>query len=239
MLQRLVKFELKNLIRDRMTLLFLFYPFLVSFFAKMFIDRNNYDAQTIQVIVISLSIISGVVFGAMAGFSIMDDRDDHIFTSIKISPLSIQYYVWFKVLFVAILGFFANLVIYAFVDMQIDFSLYLLFTLLSSLQIPMFAFVINALASNKVEGFMAMKGTGFIMIFPVISFFFLDWKQWIFAFAPAFWVFKAFQFELFKPLLDAGIVEMYLNTPLYLAIGFLYNIFLTFILYRVFKQKSL
>ncbi len=239
MIARLIKFEFKNVIRDRMTLMFLIYPFLVGYIGNAFLQNNEYQAQTVQVIVISLSIISGVVFGAMGGFSIMDDRDDHVFTSINISPLNIRFYVWFKVAFVTVLGFFANFIIYYMIDMQINLGLYALFTLLACLQIPIHAFIINALASNKVEGFMAMKGSGFLMIFPIVSFFFLDWKQWIFAFAPAFWVFKAFQFELATPLIDAGLVEMYLNTSLYLIIGFVYNIVLITLLYGVFKKKYL
>lgn len=239
MIKRLIKFEFKNLIRDRMTLMFFVYPFLVGGVGNLFLSKNDYEASMIQVIIISLSIISGVVFGAMGGFSIMDDRDDHVFTSINISPLNIRSYVWFKVLFVSILGFFSNLIIYFMIDMQINFPLFVIITVLSSLQIPIHAFIINALASNKVEGFMAMKGSGFLLIFPVISFFFIDWKQWIFAFAPAFWVFKAFQFELFKPLMELGLVDMYLNTSIYLLIGFIYNILLITWLYRVFKKKYL
>lgn len=239
MIKRLIKFEFKNLIRDRMTLMFFVYPFLVGGVGNLFLSKNDYEASMIQVIIISLSIISGVVFGAMGGFSIMDDRDDHVFTSINISPLNIRSYVWFKVLFVSILGFFSNLIIYFMIDMQINFPLFVIITALSSLQIPIHAFIINALASNKVEGFMAMKGSGFLLIFPVISFFFIDWKQWIFAFAPAFWVFKAFQFELFKPLMELGLVDMYLNTSIYLLIGFIYNILLITWLYRVFKKKYL
>lgn len=239
MIARLIKFEFKNVIRDRMTLMFLIYPFLVGLIGNAFLTNNQYQENIVQVIVISLSIISGVVFGAMGGFSIMDDRDDHVFTSINISPLNIRFYVWFKVAFVTVLGFFSNFIIYYMIDMKIDLGLYILITALASLQIPIHAFIINALASNKVEGFMAMKGSGFLMIFPIVSFFFLDWKQWIFSFAPAFWVFKAFQYELVKPAIDLGLVEMYLNSTGYLIIGFVYNILLTTLLYSVFKKKYL
>lgn len=239
MIARLIKFEFKNVIRDRMTLMFLIYPFLVGLIGNAFLTNNHYQENIVQVIVISLSIISGVVFGAMGGFSIMDDRDDHVFTSINISPLNIRFYVWFKVAFVTVLGFFSNFIIYYMIDMKIDLGLYILITALASLQIPIHAFIINALASNKVEGFMAMKGSGFLMIFPIVSFFFLDWKQWIFSFAPAFWVFKAFQYELVKPAIDLGLVEMYLNSTGYLIIGFVYNILLTTLLYSVFKKKYL
>ena len=239
MIARLIKFEFKNVIRDRMTLMFLIYPFLVGFIGNAFLTNNQYQENIVQVIVISLSIISGVVFGAMGGFSIMDDRDDHVFTSINISPLNIRFYVWFKVAFVTVLGFFSNFIIYYMIDMKIDLGHYILITALASLQIPIHAFIINALASNKVEGFMAMKGSGFLMIFPIVSFFFLDWKQWIFSFAPAFWVFKAFQYELVKPAIDLGLVEMYLNSTGYLIIGFVYNILLTTLLYSVFKKKYL
>lgn len=239
MLSRLMKFEFKNIIRDQMTLLLLLYPFMMGGLGRLLLEKTQFDASLVSMMIITFGIISGLIFGAMAGFSIMDDRDDHVFVSIKISPLNIRTYVWFKVGFITALSVVSNFVIYAFIDFNMDLSLYFVLSLLSSLQVPIHAFIINALASNKVEGFMAMKGSGFLLIFPIASFFFLDAKQWLFAFAPAFWVFKAFQYELLKPMMDLNLVSMPLNTLSYVLIGMIYNILLIVILYSRFKDTSL
>ena len=114
---------------------------------------------------------------------------------------------------------------------------FILISMLIGLQVPINAFLINALSSNKVEGFIAMKGSGFLIIFPIVSFFFLDWKEWLFAFAPAFWGAKAVQVSLFAKYIDSGLVSMNLNFWMYLGIGFIYNLILTYVMYNVFKHK--
>lgn len=239
MFARLMKFEFKNIIRDQMTLILLLYPFMMGALGRLLLDKTDIETSLVSMLIIAFGIVSGLIFGAMAGFSIMDDRDDHVFVSIKISPLNIKTYVWFKVAFITALSVLSNFVIYAFIDFKMDLGLFFVLSLLSSLQVPIHAFIINALASNKVEGFMAMKGSGFLLIFPIVSYFFLDIKQWLFAFAPSFWVFKAFQYEALKPMMDAGLISMPLNTSLYILIGFAYNLLLTVLLYKRFRDTSL
>ena len=240
MFARLIKFEFKNLLRDRMTAMLLTYPLMVGFLGKYLFENDTFDENGIRIMIVALSIVSGVIFGSMSGFSILDDRDDHVFVSIRISPLDIRIYVWFKVIFVYIMSVFSNLLIYWIVGgFGIDLWLYVIISMLLAMQVPIHAFIVNALASNKVEGFMAMKGSGFLMIFPIGALFFLDWKEWLFALAPAFWGAKAVQYELLKPAIDLGLVEMNLSTFVYLGIGFVYNIVLIAVLYKVFEKKAI
>lgn len=238
MLIRLMKFELKNLLRDRMTAMLLVYPIMVGFLGKYLLENQNFDENGINLLVVALTIISGMIFGSMAGFSILDDRDDNVFLSIQISPMNVRFYVWFKVLFIYILSVFANLLIFLIMGgLGLELIDFILISLLIGLQVPINAFLINALSSNKVEGFIAMKGSGFLIIFPVVAFFFLDWKEWLFAFAPAFWGAKAVQSRLLQSYIDLGVVSMNLDFWMYLGIGFVYNIVLVYLMYNVFKRK--
>lgn len=236
---RLLKFEIKNLLRDRMTFMLLAVPLLVGWLGKYLIENDTFNNPIASnMIIIALTLISGVMFGSMAGFSILDDRDDHVFVSIQISPLSIRYYVWMKVIFVYVLSVVSSMIIFAMVGgMEMQWWQLILIALLNGFQAPTNAFLVNAFASNKVEGFVAMKATGFLMIFPIIAFLFVDWKEWIFAIAPAFWGAKALQTLLYAPLIDAGAIVMHLPFLGYLVIGFAYNILLTAMMYNVFKRK--
>ena len=112
MLMRLMKFEFKNLIRDRMTAMLLVYPIMVGFLGKYLLENQNFDENGINLLVVALTIISGMIFGSMAGFSILDDRDDNVFLSIQISPMNVRFYVWFKVVFIYVLSVLANLLIF-------------------------------------------------------------------------------------------------------------------------------
>ena len=241
MLSRLIKFETKNLIRDRMTLMLLAMPVLIGWLGKTLIENNLFDlAYANHMIIIALTLITGVFFGSMAGFSILDDRDDHVFVSIQISPMDIKAYVWFKVLYVYVLSVIGTLVIFAMVGgMGLTWIEILAIALLGALQAPMNAFLVNAFASNKVEGFVAMKASGFLMIFPIISTLFLDWKAWLFAIAPAFWGAKAVQRVLLEEAITSGAISMPLSFWGYVSLGLVYNLVLTGFMYTVFKRKYL
>ncbi|MBS4026973.1 MAG: hypothetical protein KGZ96_15080 [Clostridia bacterium] len=47
------------------------------------------------------------VYGALAGFSILEDRDDHILTAIKVTPLSIHGLLAIRLVLVFLLAFVA------------------------------------------------------------------------------------------------------------------------------------
>ncbi|NLM45492.1 MAG: hypothetical protein GX200_01630 [Firmicutes bacterium] len=186
MLLTLAKFELKNLLRDKMTSVMIAYPLVLGGIGKYLIASNLVEGQALSIIAMVLTIMAGVAYGAMSGFSLLDDRDDQVFASIQISPVSLNFYIWFKVVFaycLAVLsGFF---IIFLLAVFDLAYAQMLLVAAASALQTPIVAFFINAFANNKVEGFAAMKAAGFItMLPPVAAFFFLDWKEWLFAFSP-------------------------------------------------------
>lgn len=239
MFARLAKFEMKNILRDRMTILLLIWPILFGLLGRYFIESQSLDVMVSEMVIIGLTLMSGMIFGAMAGFSILDDRDDNVFVSISISPLNVQAYVIFKVVFVYLMAVLSGIVtIYLAGGLGFEWWQALLVAMLSALQAPMNAFLINAFASNKVEGFVTMKASGFLLIFPVFSYLFLDWKEWLFAIAPGFWPAKAVQTILFKDAISAGFIEMNLSFWPYLLIGFVYNIFLVVFMYSFFRKRT-
>lgn len=239
MIARLVKFEFKNILRDRMTIMLLVWPFLIGLMGRYFIDSGTVDQTVSEMVIIALTLMSGMIFGGMAGFSILDDRDDHVFVSISISPLNVQAYVIFKVLFVYVMAVLSGIItVYIAGGLGFEWWQVVLVASLTALQAPMNAFLINAFASNKVEGFVTMKATGFLLIFPVFSYLFLDWKEWLFAIAPGFWPAKAVQTLLFKDAISAGFIEMNLSFWPYLLIGFAYNLFLVAFMYSFFRRRT-
>ncbi|UTW68779.1 hypothetical protein KHA80_15335 [Anaerobacillus sp. HL2] len=49
-----------------------------------------------DVVLIALTLMAPHIYGALIGFSILDDRDDHILTSIKVTPLSVFQFLAFR-----------------------------------------------------------------------------------------------------------------------------------------------
>lgn len=242
MLRKLIKVELKNIIRDPMTTFMLIYPVIFALLGRYlipYIQEKNPDMNQwlMDMIVMFIAVMTGFVYGAIAGFSILDDRDDLVFLSVKISPLSIKTYVFFKVIFIYIMAFFASLFIFWFADLyNFSFGHMVELSLLASLQAPITAFLINSLASNKVEGFAIMKLTGVLLMFPIAAIFFNDWKEFLFSIAPPFWVAKAIMVQYYESI---GIPQTFnLGYYGYLVIGFIYSALLIYVTFKIFSKRN-
>ena len=185
-------------------------------------------------------IISGFIFGALAGFSLLDDRDDHVFTSISISPMPLKQYIMIKLGFVTALSIVSSIAVVFVAGIEgFEWGLILVVALLSSLQVPLHGLLINSFASNKVEGFVVMKASGFLLIFPIAAFFFVDQVQWVFALAPAFWPAKAIQAQLLQPLIEANLVDLGLNTWGFIGVGFIVMAVYLSLVIQLFRRKVL
>ncbi len=239
MFATMLKFELKNIFREKMTMIMVFYPFVLGTIGRLLIHYEVVSGEALQLTVILIALLAGFAFGAMGAFSLLDDRDDQVLSSIEITPVPLEWYVWFKVMFTYVLAVFAGFFMIWFTGaMEFTFVQILLVALLSALQAPFVMFIVNAFSSNKVEGFMTMKASGFLLIFPVAGFFFLDAIEWIFAVAPASWPAKAMQYAMLEPAIEAGFVEMNLNFYGYVGLGFAYNLVLVVLSYLFFKKKN-
>ncbi|NLN44992.1 MAG: ABC transporter permease, partial [Clostridiaceae bacterium] len=83
-----------------------------------------------------------------------------------------------------------------------------------------------------------MKATGFLLLFPIGGYFFLDAKEWLFAIAPGHWAAKAVQRSMMAPLINAGAATMNLGLRGYAIIGIVYNLILAYGAYRLFLKKN-
>ena len=232
-------FEVKNLLRNRMTSVMIFYPLIIGAIGRYLIVNDLVQEEALGITAMMMAIIVGFAYGSMAGFSLLDDRDDQVLVSIRISPVSLDLYVWFKVAFAYLLallgGFF---IIWYSGAIALSAVEMLLVAALAALQTPITAFLVNAFAHNKVEGFVTMKAAGFLLLFPIGGFFFLGAEEWLFAVAPPHWAAKAVQHAMLEPMIDAGLVSMNLGFYQYLAIGFAYNFILVALTYALFKHKN-
>lgn len=239
MFLKLIKFELKNILRNQMTVLTLGFPLIIGIIGRILLEQKAVEGDALGITALTLAILTGYMYGAVAGFSILDDRDDQVFASIQISPISLQGYIWFKVIFVYIITVLAGFFILWFTKaVALAWGDILLVSVLCAMQMPINAFLINAVAKNKVEGFVSMKATGFLMVFPIAAYFFLDAKEWLFSFAPGHWAAKAVQYAFLKPAIDAGQISMNLDFYGYIVIGLVYNVILIALTYALFKRKN-
>jgi len=241
MFKHVLKNELKNIVRDPMYAFFSVYPFIfgaIGYFLVNFIEEQSENPTWSKMVAMLLVLMTSYVFGAVTGFTLLDDKDDKVLMSLKITPISTKMYVFVKILIGYIFGFIATLIIILATGFLEGSSLWmiLLITTIASMQAPFLALVVNSFAENKVEGFVVMKATGMTLILPAVAFFFTDWKEFFFIIAPGFWPARMIQMEIMPSI----IFNIDYNLPIigYFLLGMAYNMIISYLLFKLYAKKS-
>lgn len=256
---KLFRYELKNIIRDSMTIVMLVYPIMLiivgSFLLPLLLDRFGGETQGTMVagivMIILFASIAPFVSAALLGFLLLDNKDENTLDTIRVTPMSLSGYVRFKTVYAYILGVNAAFWVimgtkwlsgdgYTFsvpgigtVDLFENFTIpwVLVYALVAGLFTPVFALIMASLANNKIEGFAYMKFSGIIILIPalVVIETMQDAKQYLLGIVPLFWPVKGL-------MTAAELLEHEHNLPpiLYLIIGAVFMIGLTALAYRHF-----
>lgn len=229
--------ELKKWLRDPMMRFMLFYPLLFGVIGRYVLPAIAETAsfsieQNADFIIAALILMTPLIFGAIIGFSVLEDRDDHIIDSVKVTPLNINQFISFRLIIVYLFSFAACIYVMWFSAIgSLPLKDMILIAFLASLSAPMTGLLINVFAHNKIEGFAIMKLIGTIIILPVIALFFTDYKELFFAVIPAFWPAKMIS------SIVRGEEFMYLGYTLYFWIGLVYVVILNIFSYNRFSRK--
>ena len=96
MIGTILKSELRNMRRDRLYIFFAFYPVMLGFAGYYLIDYINDTAPGspwANILSMFFIIMTGFVFGALTAFTLLDDKDDNVLMSLKITPISVMVYL--------------------------------------------------------------------------------------------------------------------------------------------------
>lgn len=193
--------DLRNLNRDSLLRLMVIYPwllalllrwvipFLVEGFVEQFDLRPYYGLLTSF---FSIMLIPQI-FGSVIGFMLLDERDEGTLTALRVTPLTLERYLVYKlaVPFLVAVG-----AVYIFVPIvglvALPYAPLFPIALVAALEGPMIALLLASLAANKVQGVAVMKGMSLIFIAPLIAHFTpLPW-QWLWGIFPTYWPVRAF-----------------------------------------------
>lgn len=238
MFKTILKSELRNIFRDSMYIFFMVYPVIMGvagYFLVPYLRETLAPGNIIPEITVMLFILmTGYMFGALTAFTLLDDKDDNVLMSLKITPVSVKLYVTFKLAISFIFGFIATLVIILATDFLPGSSLWiiLMISILGALQAPGVALIVNSFANNKVSGFAIMKMSGLILMVPIIAFFVQSWQEVFLIFAPGFWSARLIQMELITAL------ETNFSVMVYFIFGVIYNILFTYLFMKLFSKRS-
>ena len=236
MLGTIIKSEFKSMFRDKMYAFFAIYPiifgalgyFLVQWFEQEFPDKLAANSTSMMLIV-----ITGYVFGALIAFTLLDDKDDKVLMSLKITPIDVKYYIYVKMFAGMIFGFVSTLVLILATGFLAGagFFTILFVAILGAIQVPSVVLIVNSFSDNKVEGFVVMKLSGLVLIFPVIAFMIsAGWSEYFLGVAPGFWAGRIVELELMGTKEGSAILVF--------VVGIAYNLLATWLLMKVYTRRS-
>ena len=112
MFKNFISSEIKKWMRDALMVFMLVYPLLFGLIGRYVIafaaENSDFSVDLYaDIIVVALTLMTPLIFGALIGFSILEDRDDHTLTSVRVSPLSIHQFLSFRMIVSLVLSFAA------------------------------------------------------------------------------------------------------------------------------------
>ena len=237
---RLAVNDFKNIIRDTLLLsLAILYPVLLIMFSQIlvqFIAPNLKGtiplAGNFTVFFLLFVTIIPIIYGFIASFLILDEKDEHLLTVLRVMPISRNTYLIYRMLF---LTFFSFIVLLIFPPLsglventQFSYLEYVPIAVLFSLLTPFSAMLVSSFATNKVQAFAIFKISATLYMLPLFSLLVSGNLKYLFSPAPNFWGFMALQ----------EVISTGSNDYLHLIIGFIYTIVLIGGLFFIFNKKN-
>ncbi|CAN5624003.1 fluoroquinolones efflux ABC transporter permease [soil metagenome] len=229
--------DARNVRRDSMLLTFLLAPLLAVLVLRLavplvtaYLDRRyGFDLTPYYPLLLSLFVLglpSG--FGSLAGFMVLDERDDDTLTALRVTPASISGYATYRIITAIALSFLYTLGCISLTGLAPGSLLPDLIpaALLAGLFSPLVALMLATLANNKVEGLALGKAFGIFLLGPLAAYFVVPNWQLLLGILPTYWPAKAFWVAA-----EGG------NYWPYFLIGLAYNLALVILLLRRFKEK--
>jgi len=232
--------DFKNIIRDKLLIsLAILYPIIIITFSQIlvqFIAPNLKEsipiAGNFTIFFFLFLTIIPIIYGFIASFLILDEKDEHLLTVLRVMPISRNTYLTYRMLFLSIFSFIVLLIFPPLSGLientQFSYLEYTPIALLFSLLTPFSAMLVSSFATNKVQAFAIFKISATIYMLPLFIFLIPDNFKYVFSPAPNFWAFITL-----KELLLNG-----KNDYLYLIIGFFYLVFLILLLFYIFNKKN-
>jgi len=234
--------DLRNVIRDRMfVFLFFAYPVMLILISRIIVhliaprigDKFGLvGAENFSVLFMFFTIAIPMIYSFLVAFLILDERDEHLLTVLRVMPISRNSYLIYRMFFMSLFAFIV-LLIFPPLSGLVEFTLhsylaYIPVAILFALFTPFLALLVASFATNKVQAFAIFKIGGTVFMLPIFAFFLsLGDLKYIFSPIPNFWSIVALD-----TVVQSGTLDI-----VHLGIGFAFHIVLIGALFYIFNKK--
>ncbi|MBK8985610.1 MAG: hypothetical protein IPM39_05950 [Chloroflexi bacterium] len=177
-----------------------------------------------------LIILVPYLAGMVIGFLLLDQKDDGTLLALRVTPLSIESYLAYRLSLPMLVSVLMTLVAAPLSGIiQLSWWRLLLVAVGAAPVAPLFALLLTAAAQNKVQGLALTKTAGVFMLPPILAYFIAaPWQIGLGVF-PTYWPGQIFWTA------QAGQSAFWF----YWAAGMVYQGFVLWLLARWFKSRSL
>lgn len=222
--------DLKNTRRDPTLLLMLWVPLLIWAVVRFGIGEIALWVPELvayyPALLAFFSLLIAVFPGFIVSFLLLDEKDKHLFSAIKVTPVSLSGFLLTRIVFMVVLGFLFSVCFLVFNGLlAVTWHTIVIMSLLSALNVPILILLISATAKNKVEGMTLLKVANMVIFIPAALFFVSSPWIHVLGIFPAFWVYQ---------LVRLPINSTYL---IHAVLGLLWILFLNYLSYRFSVKK--
>jgi len=236
-LRSLGPIDVRNVRRDSMTSWMILIPILTALVLRWgvpalnmrLLEQYDFDLTEYYPVLLSYFFIGlcPMVFGAVIGFLLLDEKDDRTLTALQVTPLPLNGYIIYRVTLPIILTFVLMFLIFPLANLTpFNTRVILLSAIAAAPMAPMLALSLASLAQNKVQGFALMKLIGIALFAPILAYFAPSGWELAFGIFPTYWPMKVYW------MLYVGQA----NVWLYVLMAVVYQLLVTFTLARRFYK---
>lgn len=200
-MRRLGPFDVRNVARDPLLVWIPFVPVLMALAFRFAIpplatwlgDSFGYDLGALAPLLMSgYVMLAPTMAGMVAGFLLLDERDDRTEAALLVTPLDPTAYLAYRLAAPAVTGAVVTIAAYPIAGMAPLAPATLLgIVAVASLNAPATALLLVAIAPNKVAGLATVKALNAVNLVPTLAFFVDPPLQLAAGVFPTFWAGKA------------------------------------------------
>jgi fluoroquinolone transport system permease protein len=167
------------------------------------------------------------LIGWVTGFLFLEDRDEGTLMAIDITPVGKAGFMGYRSAVTVVIAFAVTLLGAWLIVPQADAATTVLLAVLVALQAVAAAFVLPAIARNKVEGLAVTKLTNIFAVAPLIAIIPSPWR-YLGGIVPSFWVGEMF-----------GLSDTrYLPVPAIAVLALASHVVVAILLYRLMRRRA-
>ncbi|WP_417899743.1 hypothetical protein ABN702_05480 [Bacillus haimaensis] len=196
-INQFAKTDLQLIRRDGILLVGVFAPIILALFIRFLLpvlekwlkENYSFSLEGYHVSILAMAFLTvPSMLGMMAGFLLLDDRDEGMLAYYAVTPMRKSGYMRYRIGSTLVLTFLLFFAVHLLADLvELPVIAGVLLALLFALEAPIFALMLANFANNKVEGLALNKVLSVSVTLPLLLFFMPESFQWILAILPTFW----------------------------------------------------